>query len=564
MLEELRAQGPSTLQDYVQILWRHKWLIAQAVVLVPIAAVLWSERAPTRYTASAGVLMQTANLGANIAGVQDPTQINPNRVIQTQIPVARLPIVARMAIRAAGLTNWSPSDLLGESTVSSSPDSSDILTFSVTDLHAERAVRLTNEYARQFTRYRRELDTAAIASARDAVSRRMHKLEAAGRRGSALYANLVVTDQRLSTLEALQTSRAVLVRPATGAAKQGPNLKKDGAFGLALALLLGFGLAFAREALDTRVRSADVVSRDLNLLLLGRVSTPPRRLRRRKKLVTLSEPFGSRSEAFRMLAPNIEFANMKLQARVIMMTSAVESEGKSTTAANLAVAFARAGARVALVDLDPYSSPLDDFFDISGRADGMPRAGLTDVILGKSRLDAALSEIDISPGRWPVGDWSLNGRRAGLMRGRLDVLRWGDGPPEVASLEAETPLRAVLERLKARADLVLLDSPPLLRTADALNASSQVDALLLVVRLNLIRRATLAELRRVLESCPPPKLGFIATGADTAPENRYSEYSYFERHVPGHPKPPGVPSSAHDSESVPLQHEELGERDRSS
>lgn len=557
MLEELRTQGPSTLQDYLQILWRRKWLILQAAVIVPIAAALWARQGETVYNASAGVLMQTANLPANVLAVQDPTQLNPTRVLQTQIPVARLPVVARRTIQAAGLKGWSASDLLGESSVTSSPDSSDILTFSVTDARAGRAVRLVNEYARQFTRYRRELDTAAIASARDAVKIRIEALAAAGQQRSALYANLVTTEQRLSTLAALQTSRAIVVRPATGAGKQGPAVKRDAVFGLALGLLLGFGLAFIRENLDTRVRAADVVSRQLGLRLLGRVVEPPRRMRRRKRLVTLAEPFGAQSETFRMLAPNIEFANVKLGARLIMVTSALEREGKSTTAANLAVSFARGGARTILLDLDPYGSPLDAFFEPSPRSTPLSRAGLTDVILGNAPLEAALNKIDVGPGRWPVQDSSTNGNRSALSSGRLEIIRWGDGPPEIAGTSR---LAAVFEQLSVRADVVLVDAPPLLRTADALTVSPHMDALLVVVRLNLIRRGTLDDLRRVLDSCPAPKLGFIATGADADAGYTYSGYSYFGREVPERWQST-ITSSAPSGEGKGFGHEELDEPD---
>jgi succinoglycan biosynthesis transport protein ExoP len=529
MLDELLDQGPPTLRDYLQIIWRRKWLVLQALILIPVAAVLWAQQGATVYTASAGVLMETENLGANVAGVQDPSQMNPSRVIQTQIPVARLPVVARQTVEAAGLKDWSPSDLLGRSTVTSAADNSDILTFAVTDPRAALAVRLANEYARQFTRYRRQLDTAAIESARKAVSARITALEAAGRQRSGLYANLVLTEQRLSTLETLQTSRAVLVRPASGAAKNGPALKKDAVFGLTLGLLLGLGLAFLRDGLDTRVRAADVVSRELGLPLLGRLVEPPRRIRRRKKLVTLAEPYSAQSEAFRMLAPNIEFMNLKTQARLITLTSAVEREGKSTTAANLAVAFARGGARVVLVDFDPYSSTLLEFFDISPRSDLTSRAGLTDVIVGQIPLETALVEVNVSPGRL-VHD-SSNEHAAGVSHGRLEIMPWGESASGSHDVAGSAALRTVLEQLRARADLVLLDAPPLLRTADAIMASFHVDALLVVVRLNFIRRATLDDLRRVLASCPAPKLGFIATGADAESGYGFSAYSYFDRKV---------------------------------
>ena len=131
--------------------------------------------------------------------------------------------------------------------------------------------------------------------------------------------------------------------------------------------MLGIGLAFLREALDTRVRSADEVGEKLGLPLLARVPEPPRKLRNSNRLVMQADPHGAQAEAFRTLRTNIEFVNLDVHARTIMITSAIQSEGKSTTAANLAIAFARMGKRVALVDLDLRRPFLDKFFDFGDR-----------------------------------------------------------------------------------------------------------------------------------------------------------------------------------------------------
>ncbi len=88
-----------------------------------------------------------------------------------------------------------------------------------------------------------------------------------------------------------------------------------------------------------------------------------------------------------MLRTNLEFANLERGARSIMVTSGLEEEGKSTTVANLAIAFARTGKRVALVDLDLRRPSLARFFDLNGRP------GLTDVALGHVDLDEALATV---------------------------------------------------------------------------------------------------------------------------------------------------------------------------
>ena len=113
--------------------------------------------------------------------------------------------------------------------------------------------------------------------------------------------------------------------------------------GLALGLLLGLGLAFLREALDTHVRTADGVARRLGLPILGQIPQPPRSLRGSDRLAMLDRPETIYAEPFRILRTNLELVNLERPAKTIMVTSAVEGEGKSTTIANLAVATARAG-----------------------------------------------------------------------------------------------------------------------------------------------------------------------------------------------------------------------------
>ena len=129
-----------------------------------------------------------------------------------------------------------------------------------------------------------------------------------------------------------------------------------------LGLMLGIGLAFARDALDTRVRSAAEIGDRLQTTLLARIAAPPRALRRRNRLVMIASPHSAQAEAFRMLRANLEFVNLDRGARSIMVTSALEKEGKSTTVANLAVALARAGKKVALVDLDLRRPAIATFF----------------------------------------------------------------------------------------------------------------------------------------------------------------------------------------------------------
>ena len=208
-------------------------------------------------------------------------------------------------------------------------------------------------------------------------------------------AQLNVKVNQLQTLLALQTSSAVVVREAVGALKIRPTPRKFAFIGLGLGLLLGIGLAFLREAFDTRLRSGAQIGELLNLPLLARVPAPKKRYARAQELVMIAEPASAGAEAFRRLRMNLEFASVAKPSQVVMMTSAMAQEGKSTTLANLGVALALAGKSVAIIDLDLHRPAQAGFFRL-----GDDQPGLTSVVLGYMHLGRRVGRRPVRPVLW--------------------------------------------------------------------------------------------------------------------------------------------------------------------
>jgi polysaccharide biosynthesis transport protein len=508
-----------SLRGYLRILGRRKWIILICAILVPASAVAFSLRQEKLYEASADVLLSRQNLAAQLTRTDDSLAAqDPERLAETQVNIARVPRVVAQALDTAGLSDRTPSELLDNSSVSAKP-SADILVFRVTDPSRRLATRLATAYALEFTRYRRILDTDSLQRARREVQAKIDGLEARGESGSQLYANLVEKDQELATLEALQTSNAHLLRRAAEARQVQPRPVRNGLLGLALGLVLGIGFALLRDALDTRVRSADEIAEALDLPLLARISEPPRRLRRHGGLIVREEPASALAEAFRVLRTNLEFANIDRGARTIMITSAVEDEGKSTTAANLAFAFARQSKRVALLELDLRRPSLAHLIGL----DEGP--GLTDVAVDWTHLDEAIASVALSDGSDGLRNGATNGH--GGVVGKLDVLVAGSVPPNPGEFVGSRGVKEVLRELRERYDLVLIDSPPLLHVGDARALAGGVDALLLVVRLHITRKQSLAELRRAIDTLPAPALGFVLAGAELEEGYGYESYAYY-------------------------------------
>lgn len=513
------AVQAATLRDYLQVVRRRKWLIILALVLVPLAAAAFSLQQQKLYQASSQVLLNSQNLAAQLTtGQPNVAGMTPDRIAQTQADVARVPRVAQRALATIPGTGLTPRQFLKSSGVSTALNA-DVLTFSVTNHDARLAKRLVDAYAAAYVWYRHRLDTASIHAALAGLDRRIHALEKAHGQRTALYASLVDRQQTLQTMEALQTSNASVIQQADQVVQTQPKTVRNVALGLVLGLVLGLGLAFLRESLDTRVRTAEEISERLGgLPLLGRLPAPDKRLRTNYRLATLENTRGRHAEAFRMLRTNLDFVTFGRQVRAIMVTSAVEREGKSTTAANLAVALARQGRHVALVDLDLRQPSLSRFFDLDG-------PGLTGVAIGYAKLEEALTPVAVTSGptarvRGALDDGAGheengngNGNGRSRVEGLLEVLPSGPVPPDPGEFVNSRALAEILSALRGRADLVIVDTPPVLHVSDAVALSSQMDGIVVLTRLGVVRKQTLHELARQLDGIPTPVLGFVISNA---------------------------------------------------
>ena len=249
--------------------------------------------------------------------------------------------------------------------------------------------------------------------------------------------------------------------------------------------------------------------------LLGRLFEPERGLRARDELAMLVTPDAPETEAFQLLATNIEFTNLDRGAKSFMVTSANPAEGKSTSVANLAVTFARSGKRVILVDLDLRRPVAHRFFGLN------VSPGITEVTLGRAWLDDALVHVPLSD----VNEQDLD-PEDGQLGGSLEVLPAGPLPPNASEFVRSQALSDVLARLEERADVVLVDAPAMLAVSDAINLTPKVDALIVLTRVPSVRRQALEELRRILDNAPVVKLGFVLTGAEAEDGGFMASYGY--------------------------------------
>jgi tyrosine-protein kinase len=490
-----RSDDPSVLREWLSVLGRQKWIVLLGVTVAALVAFAASHSQQHLYQASATVLVNEQNPTTSEAlNLSSPPASPPDRYAATQAELARVGAVADLAVRVHRPALRTATALLANSSVSANP-TNDLLTFSVTDAVPRIAVTLANNYGRAFTVYRHRLDTAALSAALRDTQRKLDAIVASGGGTSALFRRVQATQSDLEDLQTLESadSSAQLVGAARSASLVQPKTKRNVILALIVGLALGIALAFIRETLDRRIHSVDELREQLGVPLLGHVPRPGSRLGPRGELTTLFEPIGPTTEAFRILKNNLEISQLEHHAGSIAITSTSDHEGGPATAANLAVVLARSGRHVILADLDLRRPRVARLFGVQDRL------GLTSAALGVSPVDA-LWNVDVQP----------DGSGAG--GGTLELLTVGRPPSDpgeflVSSLVAET-----LEVLEERADVLLIVTPPLLGSGDAMTIALHADALILVAGIDRARPDALVEARRVLERCPTFTLGVIATG----------------------------------------------------
>jgi Mrp family chromosome partitioning ATPase/capsular polysaccharide biosynthesis protein len=521
-----------------------RWIVLLVFALVVGAALAFSLTQDVRYAATSQVLISRTNLGNVLTGTQDPTsqEFDFNRIIQTQANLARIPRVARRVLDAAGFPRRSEDAFLEQSSVATDP-STDILTMRVEDGDRNAATRLASAYAREFVAYKQTQTVNRLIALRTDLENELKTLPESSAQAVQDREQL----QRLRNLIALGDSSIAVVQTARTAEQTQPKTARNVILGILLGLVLGIGVAFLVDALDTRMRRARDVEERLGLPLLGRLAAPPRELRREDGLATLLEPNGSDAEAFRVLRTSLQFAEIDHQARSIIVSSAVESEGKSTTVANLAVAMARSGQRVILADFDFRRPYIERFFGLEREP------GATGIVLGTATADEALVDVDIgavaADGVPGFRGAAPNGRAAESStapRARLQVLPTGVLPPNVGEFVTSGAVRNLVTMLTQRCDVLLIDAPPLLQVGDAMALTPHVEAILLVARLGVVRRQMVDEVRRLVETSPASALGVVVTDAGVEPGRGYG-YGYYyyaygdEPSSSKQPKPPKAP-----------------------
>ena len=493
-MDEGEGGGPE-LREYARTIWRHRWLIIITVVIAVGAAVGLAKSQTPVYQATAQIIIQPTGV-QQILSSSSQAFLDPARNVDNEMAVLQSKAVQDAVTKALGHTPTV--------SVSSSSSTSDVVSVSARSTNAQRSAADANGYAAAYVALRHKQNVDLLAQAGEEIqakiteiNKRIPKLTPGSPEATTAADQLAFLQQQLDQLQVSANLNQVGGAKILGTAEVPaspvtPKPRRDGEIAFVLGLLLGIGLAFLREYLDDTVTSREELERaTAELPVLGQIpQVRGWRDRDAPHVVTREAPSSPAAEAYRTLRTSIQFLGVERPLNSLQVTSSSADDGKTTTLANLAVAFARMGIKVTIACCDLRQPRIHEFFGLSNEV------GFTSVLLGQASLSDALQSVPLEA--------------------NLTVLSAGPTPPNPSELLASARAREVISVLERNSDLVLIDSPPVLVVTDGLIVSGMADATLLVASAKSSSRRALRRSVQVLRQVDASLVGTVLNNADAA------------------------------------------------
>lgn len=464
--KKLRGARHVELRDYVRILHKN-WIIILVCMIVGIGAgVAYSVLQTPQYRTTTKLYVSVRSDGAATGDLVQGTNF-ARQIVASYVEIVPTAIVLEPVISQLDL-DLTTAELAGKISAEA-PLNTVGINITVTDSDPALAAAIAD---------------ATGASLTDAVQNTLEK---------------PTSEDGASPVQLTTTQPAEIPT-----APSSPNTPLNIVLGTLLGIALGVGIAALRTVLDTRVRTLHDIEQLTDAPLLGGIAYDPDAQKR--PLIVHADPRSPRSESFRALRTNLQFLNIEGGPRAFVVSSSGPGEGKSTTTANLAIALAETGARVALVDGDLRLPRVADYMGIEGGV------GLTDVLIGRLAL------VDV------LQKWG---------RQQLFVLPSGPVPPNPSELLGSPAMDNVLAALTEHFDYVLVDAPPLLLVTDAAVLSKKTRGVIMVAASGKAKKQELEGAIRTLETAGGQLLGVVGTMLPTrGPDSYgYGSYTYGSSHT---------------------------------
>jgi capsular exopolysaccharide synthesis family protein len=470
----------------LQMLWRHRLLMLLCMVLIPTAVYLWSASKPTLYQSSALIQVQAQQVDTSLFAT--PAQTS-EEALNAAARLTKTGAVARVAAGFLRPRPTNPGALLPQITTKPDLDSK-FITITATDTDPARAAAVANAFAEAVRTTRAAKARKQIDPAVQGLQTDLAQLDPNDPSDRVQRLQLSQQLQRLRAIRAAQGNNAQVVEPAGVSAKPvSPHPVRNALLALVLSVFVGVALVFVVDGLDRRIRNVDELEDISGVPLLGIVPLPNTEGYKRLEAV----------EAFRMLRASLTYFNIDRQLNMVVVSSPLKGDGKTTVATNLAKAIARTGKDVIVLDADLHQSQVASRFEKSSEA------GLASVLVGESTLEDELLDVELEDAR-------------------VRILSGGPRPPNPSELLASQEMKELLSRLSSMTDLVIVDTPPTLQVSDAIPLFERASGVVMIARLGKTTRDAMRRMVSVIETSGGTPLGVVATGSKASGLYGYGAY----------------------------------------
>jgi polysaccharide biosynthesis transport protein len=487
---EQESRHDADPRDFFRLLWRRKWIILLCLTLIPLAVYVYSDRLAATYEASTIIQAESTAGDSGFISGADFTGTTANTA-----KIAALISTNGVADEASRMLGEPRGSVRGTVAATDDEDTG-FITITATAGNAERAAELANTVARALRESRERAGVKRVDAAIANIEKELAKLPASEQLQRAQLSERL---QGARTFRAAQSENLQVIQPASvPSAPVSPNPRRNAILAFVVALLISAGAVALAERLDRRLHDSRDLERLAGVPLLAQVPS---------SAFPGATPDPQLPIVFQTLRDSLTYFNVDQRLSSLLVISPLKGDGKTSVTTNLAVAYARAGKQVILVDGD-LRSP-----QVAVRMGAPMTPGLSEVISGSSDIEEALTDIE------PFGS-------------NLRVLAGGSVPPNPSEMLGSARMSSVLAELTEMSDLVLIDSAPVLVVSDAFPLFEQVAGIVGVARLEQTPREAISRAIDVAVSAGGRVLGMVATGGKVGGEAYGYGYSYGERQQP--------------------------------
>lgn len=502
----------ATFRDYLRVVRERRILIVLVALVFGAAALGWSVRQDPQYEADTTVQFKDENVDSSILGTVTLTGQTPEQRAAISAQSISRPEVAERARKI--MKSPLPARVLQSLVVGRPETRTNLVVITARAGDPYFAADVANAFAKAARDLALEDTRERYQEAADAQRAVLDDL------GDSPTARVVRATRSAEIAKLEQLAKIVrpveILSPArVPTAPVSPRPVMNTVLALLLGLAVGLVAAFARDSLDRRFKNSREITSELHLPLVGYVRED---LLGRTIVGNGQKPLtGDELESFRILRTNVEFLDVDRPPKVVLVTSALPEEGKSTVAGALACAYVTAGKRTLVVECDLRRPTL------AKRLALKPAPGLTDYLVGAASPREILQTLEITPATTGNG----SGPDMAADATNLVCIMAGTPGPQPAEMLRSQRFKSFLAQVCEVYDTVILDSAPLLSVVDTLELLPESHAVVLCIRASQTTRDQARAAKSAMEHFPSRATGVVVTGVRAREEaDAYGYYSY--------------------------------------